>query len=195
MFVLNCSIQIWIFWMIWIWIFISSLSSSTQCNNVKQSLEPCSRQRTCRDCGDMWYFNYLSRFKLSCLHSFNSVETVLQVVWRTLKCSHSMEWLTRPAPAISSVIRAENENGPAEKWRLYFDRLQESWMPRGDSAAKNCLPCRAALSALRLPIKCERANFDKHFGKNGYLIPSSQAQRNKVPPIKWKIMKIANGGP
>ena len=60
---------------------------------------------------------------------------------------------------------------------------------------KNCLPCRAALSALRLPIKCERANFDKHFGKNGYLIPSSQAQRNKVPPIKWKIMKIANGGP
>ena len=45
-----------------------------------------------------------------------------------------MEWLTRPAPAISSVIRAKN--GAAEKWRLYFDRLQESWMPRGDSAAE-----------------------------------------------------------
>ena len=173
--------------MIWIWIFISSLSSSTQCNNVKQSLEPCSRQRTCRDCGDMWYFNYLSRFKLSCLHSFNSVETVLQVVWRTLKCSHSMEWLTCPAPAISSVIRAKN--GAAEKWRLYFDRLQESWMPRGDSAAKNCLPCRAALSALQLPIKCERANIDKHFWRLFYPIKSSTKNQ-----IKCKIMKIANCG-
>ena len=121
-------LKIWIFWgkdfNLNLHFISVKLHTVQQCEAESGAAQ---QQQTCRDCGDMWYFNYLSRSKLSCLHSFNSVETVLQVVWRTLKCSHSTEWSPRPAPAISSVIRAQN--GPAEKWRLYFDRLQESWCP------------------------------------------------------------------
>ena len=172
--------------MILIWIFISSLSSSTQCNNVKQSLEPCSRQRTCRDCGDMWYFNYLSRSKLSCLHSFNSVETVLQVVWRTLKCSHSMEWLTRPAPAISSVIRAELRMAQRRNGDCILIGCKKVGCPEATLLQKNCLPFRAALSALQLPIKCEKSEkrlFNPIKSSTKNQSPTNQVQNNEN--CKW----------